>query len=107
MKTVENLIVGDTVWIGDANGRGVIREGTIAKIGTKLITLAGGNVYRKADLRRNDAYGHQWLILDKEAEQKRLKRARLLVSIANACLGCKASFEDVAEAAKLLGVAED
>lgn len=66
MKTIEQLKVGDTVWIKDeANGRHREPQAAIvAKIGSKLITLTNGDTYRKDTLCKNDSYGFWKIILD-------------------------------------------
>ncbi len=85
MKTIEDLKVGDTVWVVDTvNGRGnPVKEYRVAKVGTKLITIDSfGGTFRKENLRKADAYAHDLLILDITQYEKdreiELLRKRLL-----------------------------
>ena len=104
MKTVADLKVGDKVWVGDVNARGRPHsEGTILKLGTKLITV-GHRVFRKDTLRINDNCNHQWLILDLKAEQERLLRLEYLREISDQVRYSKAELENVRIAAAMLGI---
>ena len=71
MADYSKVKVGDTVWYSDVNRKG-LTKGVIAKVGRKLITLEGGGglTFRKDTGQTNDAYQHQTLILDFEANRK-------------------------------------
>jgi len=104
MKTVEELKVGDTVWIGNVNGKGRLTEGTVNKIGTKLIQVDGSS-FRKESLRENDQYAHRWLILDLQQFEDEQKTEKILSAIRNMAYGRKnISLDSAKQAAGLLGV---
>ena len=106
MKTVDDLKVGDKVWWSDVNRKG-IHSGTVLKVGRKLVTVKeyGQIVFRKDNLRTNDDYGHQSLIVDLEAYQERQKVRGVLDAIYRAYGGSKDTpLADALEAARLLRV---
>ncbi len=104
MKTINDLKVGDTVWIMYANDRThTPRPETVTKIGSKLFTV-DDRVYRKNDLQSNDNYRHHSVILDLEDEKIRQQRNKNLWRIQHAVTGSRATADQVIEAAKLLGI---
>ena len=105
MKTVYDLKVGDAAWWVDVNGKGAIYEGTVTKVGSKLIEL-GRRSYRKDSLRTNDQYGHQTLIPDLEFYNERQEASHILGLIKNRIGYGMTSIpiENVKKAADLLGI---
>lgn len=104
MKTVNDLKVGDQVWIGNVNGKGRLDDGVVHKIGTKLIQVNGSS-FRKDSLRENDSYQHRWLILDLQQYEDERKTEKILSAIRRIGYGKKnISLENAKKAAELLGL---
>ena len=69
------LAVGQRVWIYDVNdryGNGPV-EGTVSKIGRKLVTVQSGkyrteSVFRLDDQHANDGFRHRWFRTDEQRE---------------------------------------
>lgn len=106
MKTVNDLKVGDTVWLIDtANGKGRPPEqSTVTKIGSKLIEVEGWrkDKYRKDTLRINDNYGHWLMVLDLDDYEQDKKLKALRQKLKNADWS-NVSYEDCLWIAKLIG----
>ena len=85
-KTIEDLLVGDTVYILDINSRSDknLQKVTVSKIGSKLIYVklySRDYAYRKDTLRANDDYGHQELILDLDYYYEDLETKKIMQKI--------------------------
>lgn len=104
MKKIEDLKVGDAVWTHNPVNfaRRPPVEGTVTKIGTKLITV-GRNQYRKDTLRINDDWGHTCIIIDLDEWERGKKIASVRNDLSRYHFS-QASNDQILEVAKILGI---
>lgn len=78
VNPLADLKVGDRVQVFDVNGSRMGQprggwDGTVVKVGRKLITIQYGNhytqVFRLDSGRANDAYGHLWIKTSEQAAE--------------------------------------
>ena len=112
-KTIKDLKVGDVVWYTDVNvrdretGELKISSAVVSKVGSKLIHVTSDYhkpvSYRADTLIENGDYNHRTLILDLDDYSQARHKAKLLKAIRNVYY-TDSSYEDVIEAARLLGI---